>query len=167
MPAFLVEKFAGQKNAVLELKTKTVNVNSLMDLDHNGKTILAWSVNTPAVIGSEEKGTAALSARLAAARDCAAKGYKLAFHFDPLVIYPGCDIAYANVIRTIFDHVPPEDVVWISIGTFRFMPQLKPIVENAFPIPPLPTENSFLDWTTRCAISNPCESACTKNLSVC
>ncbi|MCG8614847.1 MAG: DNA photolyase [Desulfobacterales bacterium] len=138
MPAFLVEKFAGQNNAVLELKTKTVNVGSLMDLDHNGKTILAWSVNTPEVIRSEEKGTAALAARLATARDCAAKGYKLAFHFDPLVIYPDCEVAYAKVIRTIFEHVSPEDVVWISIGTFRFMPQLKPIVEQRFPDSTIP-----------------------------
>ncbi len=138
MPAFLVEKFAGQNHAALELKTKTVNVDSLLDLDHNGKTILAWSVNTPEIIRSEERGTAALAARLATAKSCADKGYKLAFHFDPLVLYDGCEQAYERVIQSIFDIVDPTDVVWISIGTFRFMPQLKPIVEKRFPDSTIP-----------------------------
>ncbi len=133
MPQFLVKKFADQNRAVLELKTKTINVDSLLELDPKGKTILAWSVNTPEVIRSDERGTAALLARLETAKKCAQKGYRLAFHFDPLVIYPECEDAYEKVVRDIFDHVDPKDVVWISIGSFRFMPQLKPVVEKRFP----------------------------------
>ncbi len=132
-PKFLVEKFAAQNRAVLELKTKTVNVESLLDLDHRGKTILSWSVNTPGVIRTEELGTATLSARLKTAKKAAAKGYKLAFHFDPMVLYDGCEPEYEKVVRSIFSHVSPQDVVWISIGTFRFMPQLKSILEKRFP----------------------------------
>ena len=133
LPAFLVDKFSGQDRAVLELKTKTVNVSSLLSLNPKGKTILAWSVNTPRVIRSEERRTAALRARLEAAGTCAEKGYKLAFHFDPLVVYPGCTAEYENVIEEIFNHVRPEDVVWISLGTFRFMPQLKSVIQQRFP----------------------------------
>lgn len=138
MPRFLVETFARQNNSLLELKTKTIHVDSLLELDHNGKTVLAWSVNTPDIIRSEEKGTAALSARLETARLCQAKGYKLAFHFDPLVIYEGCEADYEKVVQTIFSHVSPENVVWISLGSFRFMPQLKPIIERRFPASTIP-----------------------------
>ncbi len=132
-PAFLVDKFARQKNSALELKTKTINVDSLLELDHNQKTILAWSVNTPEIIQSEERGTAALTARLETAKKCADKGYRLAFHFDPLVLYDGCELAYEKVVDLIFSKISPKSIVWISIGTFRFMPQLKSIVENRFP----------------------------------
>ena len=132
LPRYLVKKFARQSNSLLELKTKTVNVDSLLDLDHNGKTVMAWSVNTPAVIKSEERGTAALSARLAAARKCQQKGYRLAFHFDPLVLYPGCEADYAKVIEQIFTQVDSRDIVWISMGSFRFMPPLKAMVEQRF-----------------------------------
>ncbi len=137
-PRFLVEKFAKQSNSLLELKTKTINVASLLELDHNGKTVLAWSVNTPEVIGSEEKGTAGLASRLETAKRCEAKGYKLAFHFDPLVIYPGCEEDYKKVVHSIFSHVRPDNVVWISIGSFRFMPQLKSVIENRFPSSTIP-----------------------------
>ncbi len=131
-PRFLIEKFAGQNNSLLELKTKTINVDSLLDLDHNGKTVMAWSVNTPQIIQSEERGTASLISRLETARQCEAKGYQLAFHFDPMVIYEGCEADYKKVVQLIFSHVRPENIVWISIGSFRFMPQLKSVIEQRF-----------------------------------
>ena len=46
----LILKFASQAHAVLELKTKTVNINNLLHLNHNLKTILAWSLNTEKMI---------------------------------------------------------------------------------------------------------------------
>ena len=134
----LVEWFAAQSKSVLELKTKTVAINSLQNLDHQCKTIVAWSLNTPAVIKSEERGTASLGARLRAARRCESWGYPIAFHFDPIVIYAGCEIDYEAVIRDLFSHVSPESIVWISLGTLRFMPHLKPIIQKRFPASKLP-----------------------------
>lgn len=131
-PKFLVETFAKQTNSLLELKTKTINIDSLLPLDHNGKTVISWSLNTPGIIQSEEKGTASLKARLNAAKRAESKGYKLAFHFDPIVIYPGCEGHYKKVIKQLFEHVKPQSIVWISMGTFRFMPKLKQVIENRF-----------------------------------
>ncbi len=129
----LVPKFAAQNHAVLELKTKTVAVDSLEHLVHNRKTITAWSLNTYQVIRNEERGTASLKARLDAAAACESWGYPLAFHFDPMVIYDGCEKDYEDVIRTLFSRIRPESIVWISLGTFRFMPPLKPIIQDRFP----------------------------------
>lgn len=137
-PSFLVKKFADQNNSILELKTKTVNIESLKNLDHNNKTVIAWSLNTPRIISSEERFTASLTARLEAAKKCESWGYRLAFHFDPLVIYDGCEKEYKEVIKSIFTYVSPESILWISIGSFRFMPQLKQIIEKRFPESKLP-----------------------------
>ncbi len=129
----LVRRFAAQRRAVLELKTKTVNVGGLLDLDHRRKTILAWSLNTERVIREQERGTASLGARLRAAAESAAAGYPLAFHFDPVVIYEGCETEYRRVVERLFAAVPPEQVVWISLGAFRFMPDLKALIQRRFP----------------------------------
>lgn len=129
----LVPRFSEQSRAILELKTKTTAVDALEHLPHNKKTIMAWSVNTEAVIRSDERHTTSLSSRLRAAAKCASWGYPLAFHFDPMVIYEGCEADYKAVIEKIFAHVSPADVVWISLGTFRFMPSLKPIIQDRFP----------------------------------
>ena len=129
----LVERFGRQNHAILELKTKTVAIDRLKGLKHNGKTIVAWSLNTPRMIESQEHGTASLKARMRAAAQCQQWGYRLAFHFDPLVIYPGCEEAYRQVLRTLFDHVSAEGIAWISMGTMRFMPELQSIIRRRFP----------------------------------
>jgi spore photoproduct lyase len=37
------------------------------------------------------------------------------------------------VVADIFSHVAGDNIVWISIGTLRFMPELKPILRQRFP----------------------------------
>ncbi|MEE8398076.1 MAG: DNA photolyase, partial [Desulfobacterales bacterium] len=66
LSSLLVPAFGQQSRALLELKTKTTAIDALKDLHHNGKTILAWSLNTEAVIQHEERRTASLTARLRA-----------------------------------------------------------------------------------------------------
>ncbi len=134
----LVAWFAGQTRSVLELKTKTVSVDSLRGRDHQRKTIVAWSLNTPAVVSSEERGTASIDARLRAAQTCESWGYPIAFHFDPIIIYDGCERDYEAVIQQIFEHVSPQNIAWISLGSFRFMPQLKSIIQERFPNSTIP-----------------------------
>lgn len=128
----LVPKFAAQSSAILELKTKTTAIDRLKHLDHNRKTITSWSLNTERVIASDERGTASLEARMKAAAQCASWGYPLAFHFDPVVIYEGCEAEYRQVIKKLFSHVSPDQVVYISIGSFRFIPTLKKIIQKRF-----------------------------------
>lgn len=121
----LVPHFARQPNAVLELKTKTNHVANLQGLDHEGRTIVAWSLNSPFIRGHEEPRTASLRARLEAAQSCARWGYYLAFHFDPLVEYPHWRKGYARILDRLFESVDTERIVWISLGCFRFMPRLR------------------------------------------
>ncbi len=129
----LVATFGDQQRAVLELKTKTTNISRLRSLPHNRKIIASWSVNTPRIIAEEERRTASLSARLKAAAQVESWGYPVAFHFDPLVIYDDCEVDYERVVNKIFSCVSADNIVWISLGTFRFMPSLKPLIQKRFP----------------------------------
>lgn len=132
LSAFLVPQFSVQTRTALELKTKTANVRQLKMLQHNRKTIVAWSLNTDPVIRYEERRTATRAARLEAAAQCESWGYPLAFHFDPLIIYEGCESDYRRVVEELFSRVSPDNVVWISLGSFRFMPELKTIIQQRF-----------------------------------
>jgi spore photoproduct lyase len=128
----LVSRFAVQNRIVLELKTKTCHIGNLKDMDHSRKTILSWSMNTPAVIRAEERGTASLNARIEAAAQCQAWGYPVAFHFDPLILYPGWEEDYIKVVHAIFNVISPDNIVWISLGSMRFNTPLKPIIQKRF-----------------------------------
>lgn len=134
----LVDMFSRQKQAVLELKTKTADVDLFEHLNHRNKTILSWSLNTPRIIRGEEARTASLDDRLTAAARCQKWGYPLAFHFDPVVLYDGCEADYRRVIQKLFSRISPKGIVWISLGTLRFNPDLKPLISNRFPNSRLP-----------------------------
>ncbi len=129
----LIPKFSLQSHSVLELKTKTTAIEKLNKICHNRKTIVAWSLNTNRIIKKEERSTASLAARLRAAAKCESWGYPLAFHFDPMVIYEGCEEDYRQVVKQLFKRISSDNIVWISLGTFRFMPSLKPIIQQRFP----------------------------------
>ncbi len=129
----LVPFLGQQQNAVLELKTKSAAIANLQGLDHQGRTITAWSLNTPQVMEREELRTATLDERLEAAAQCAAWGYRLAFHFDPIIDHPGWREGYAATIDRLFQAVPKERIAWISMGALRFLPPLKPIASSRFP----------------------------------
>ncbi|NNF98430.1 MAG: DNA photolyase [Desulfobacteraceae bacterium] len=129
----LIQEFSTQHRAVLELKTKTTAIGHLGNVSHNRKTIISWSLNTPKVIAEQEKGTSSLTARFTAAATCERWGYPLAFHFDPMFVYPGCKEDYGKVVQQLFTHVNPGNIVWISMGTFRYIPALKQIIEKRFP----------------------------------
>jgi spore photoproduct lyase len=134
----LIYRFANQSRAVLELKTKTTNIDGLANICHNQKTIVAWSVNTDTVIRAEERATASLKDRLSAAATCERWGYPLAFHFDPMVIYDGCRADYINVVDRLLSSISPDRIVWISLGTFRFIPSLKQIIQKRYPNSTIP-----------------------------
>jgi spore photoproduct lyase len=129
----LVPFFAKQPNAVLELKTKTDFVANLEDLPHQDHTIVAWSLNAHGIQKREEARAASIRQRLAAAQRCAQWGYRLAFHFDPLIEHPGWETNYRAVLTELFERVDPARIVWISLGAFRFMPDLKPIIMQRHP----------------------------------
>lgn len=129
----LIPFFAEKEKGILELKTKSSSVDSILPLKHRERTVLSWSLNPPRIIEDEERGTASLDERLEAARKCQAVGYPLGFHFDPIIFDKGWEREYEKTIHSLFQFVDPKRVVWISLGGFRYPPKLKGIVEERFP----------------------------------
>jgi spore photoproduct lyase len=126
----IVEPF---DDVVLELKTKTVEVGNLLSRPAPPNVVISWSLNTPGHIEREEIGAPSLADRLAAARRCQEHGYRLGFHFDPLIHSPGWEEEYRAVIEALFDHVDAARVAWISLGALRFPPAMKRTIEKRFP----------------------------------
>lgn len=119
-----IEGTADLHNLWLELKTKTDFVDHLLNLPRKGNTVMAFSLNPQSVIAGEEGGAVSLNRRLAAAESALAKGYNLAFHFDPIIRYPGWEKEYRGIVESL-SRFPREKVVWVSLGTIRYTPPLK------------------------------------------
>ncbi|MDR3630742.1 MAG: DNA photolyase [Desulfocapsaceae bacterium] len=129
----LVDYVSGKKQIVLELKTKSACIDNLAGLSHAGRVVVAWSLNAPAIMKKEELRTATLDQRLAAAKQCLEWGYKLAFHFDPIIEHPGWRQGYEETIDLLFKEIPADAIVWISMGALRYLPHLKKIGTDRFP----------------------------------
>jgi spore photoproduct lyase len=125
---FLVPLFARSRHLVLELKTKTDHIEHLADLEHGGRTVVAWSVNSKERIAREEPHAASLEARLQAAKKCLGHGYRLAFHFDPLFHFPGWKEEMKRTVDSLFSRIEPSGIAWISLGAFRYPKDLKSII---------------------------------------
>ena len=129
----IIKFFSALPYALLELKTKSNQVEHLLELPHGGKTVISWSVNPQAIIKKVELKTATLDERLKAAKMASDAGYKVAFHFDPMIDYPDWEKGYQSLVEQIIDNISPERIAWVSLGTLRYISSLKSIVDERFP----------------------------------
>lgn len=119
--AHFISWFGEQKkkrgNGYLFLLTKSDQVGHILGLPHNGRTIIAWSLNAPDVSRRFEKGAPSFQRRLEAARQCQEAGYQVRVRLDPIVPVPGWEDMYADAISKIYPAIKPER---ITLGTLRF-----------------------------------------------
>ncbi|MGM0645057.1 MAG: radical SAM protein [Thermodesulfobacteriota bacterium] len=129
----LVGFLARYPHVCLELKSKVIDL-SWMDAVHDPRRVLpAWSLNAPEIHDRQEAQTASLEERLQAARECASQGFRVCLHFDPIIRYPGWEVGYDRIVDMIFDYLRPADIAYMSLGSFRCMPELKPLIARNHP----------------------------------
>lgn len=152
----LIEFFSRFKNATIELKTKSANVGNFLSREHNRRSVIAWSLNPQSAIDADEWGTSSLSQRLKAARQCLDAGYFVAFHFDPIIYSKNWKREYQNCIDKLFLAIKGREksVAWISLGTLRFNPRLKTVIEQRFPKSTLLNTELILEFDNKLRYSS-------------
>jgi len=133
----ILPRLIKEKGLLFEFKTKTDNIGNLLRFRPDRRVMVSWSVNTPAMIEREEKGSATLAERLSAAAQCANNGYLVGFHFDPILRHDGWEEGYAAVVDAIYSKIEPDAIAWISLGCFRFLPSLKSVIQERYPKTPI------------------------------
>ncbi len=129
----LIKFFSKYPEITFEFKTKSNNIKNILNTKLSSNIVVAWSLNPKKIIDKNEFYSASLSERINAAKKCAAAGYKVAFHFDPVIYYNGWEDDYRDTVNFLFDNIPSEKIVWISIGALRSTKKLKKIIENRYP----------------------------------
>jgi len=114
----LVEKFP---QMIFEFKTKSTHIGGILNYPRKLKNVvIAWSLNPQSVIQREEKHTPRLEHRLEALTQACNAGYKIAVHFDPLVIFDNWQQAYSELVKAVAAVVTVSDIAWWSLGALRF-----------------------------------------------
>ncbi len=129
----LISYFRSKTFVLFELKTKTVNIENLFSVEPADNIIISWSLNSEKIAQTEEKGAPPVHRRIEAAQRIAKRGFRVGFHFDPIILHPGWEEGYAEIISSLFSSIEPNQIAWISLGSLRFPPHLKPIIQKRFP----------------------------------
>lgn len=119
-----ITKLAPYDNISFEVKTKTAWIDHLLDVEPKGRAVIAFSVNPQKVVEAEDGVAASLAERLAAAKKAQDAGYRLAFHFDPIIAIDGWDKEYAAV-ADMLGQFDASRIAWISMGTIRYPAALR------------------------------------------
>ncbi len=128
----LIHFFKEYPRWTLELKTKSNLVDQFLNVEHANNIVVSWSINAEEIINKEEHGTASLKMRLDAADKCLTKGFKVAFHIDPLIYYPEWQYGYGQLIGELKSRFQPEQINVISIGALRFQPEQRHMMRDRF-----------------------------------
>ncbi len=106
-------------NLAVEVRTKSANraiLEKLLPLDN---VIYAFTLSPQQVIDAYEHKTPGLSARIACAEKAVSLGMKVRLCFDPMIYCNGWEEAYRTMLKEVFDSVSGEDIVDVSVGSFR------------------------------------------------
>ncbi len=142
----IIEFFRRHPEVVFEFKTKSANVGNLVSITPPKNIVVSWSLNPQKVVSSVEPLAATLTERLDAASKCVQAGYQVGFHFDPLIYYSGWENDYKETVQKMFAAAPSDRIAWISLGTLRFTPALKKVIETRFPHNTILDEELILDF---------------------
>jgi DNA repair photolyase len=133
----LIDYFTRRENLTLEFKTKTDEIEALLNTDPHGRVTVSWTLTTDAIWRSSEHRTASPAARIAAARAVLEAGYKVAFHFDPIIAYDGAERDYARLADQLLATIPAVRISFVSMGGLRMTPSLRQAARRRFPQDPM------------------------------
>ena len=128
--------FAKQPNSWLELRTKSLQVKTLLQQTAIPNCIVAFSMAPDAVARQYEKGTPTPSKRLLAMKKLAQRDWKIGARLDPLIWHDKWQESYSELIEQLAAAVPNKAMHSITLGTLRFPRSMAATMSRHYPTAP-------------------------------
>jgi spore photoproduct lyase len=138
-------------NTWIELRTKSVAIESLKKTKPLDRAVVAFSFTPDEISSQLEHGVPRVDARIKAMSTLADKGWKVGLRIDPLIDSVDFEARYSALFEKIFDHVSGESVHSVSLGAYRmpsgFMKKIeKQYPDDAFFAANLQTNNGMIGY---------------------
>ena len=125
--------FHHHSQAMLELRTKSVNLAALQALNPTPNIIVSYSLSPHRQIKEMDRKTPSLKARLKAIAILVERGYYVGIHFDPIVDSPDLGEEYRELIKELCRVLPTERLSYLSLGVVRFTSSVYRQMEKNYP----------------------------------
>lgn len=114
-----LDAFAQLPKAVLELRTKSTQVRSLLERKALPNVVVAFSLNPDQVARAVEEGAPSLAKRISAMRKLQDAGWRVGVRIDPVIWHAEATQNYALLVEQVFTQLDAEKVDSVTIGGFR------------------------------------------------
>ena len=135
-----IEFFSKSDNGRFRFVTKYSYVDELLNIEHNGKTEIRFTINTNKVITDYENRTASIKKRIEASTKVAKAGYPVGFIIAPVFIYDRWKTDYENLILDLESKFPKtlKHTLTFEVISHRYTTRAKNIISEVFPDNTLP-----------------------------
>lgn len=137
-----IEYFGENENGLFRFVTKYAEVDSLLNLKHNSKTTIRFSLNTNSMIKKYEHKTPLLEERLLAAKKIKESGYPLGFIIAPVFLYENWKDEYGELFDKIHKDFKGIDLKF-EVISHRFTKRAKENILSIYPTTTLPMEEDL------------------------
>ena len=130
-----IETFAEKGKGYITFPTKFDMVDPLLNLNHQGKTIIRMSVNPDEIIKKVEFGTSSLSNRINAINKLAESDYKIGIIIAPIILVDSWEKQYLGLIQTLKEKLSKEakEKIFFEIILMTYSYIHRAINQEAFP----------------------------------
>ncbi|MBV4420047.1 spore photoproduct lyase [Clostridium tyrobutyricum] len=134
--------FGKSQNSYFKFVTKFTDIDNLLNLKHNGKTTIRFSINTDKIINNFEHGTPKFKDRMNAAKKVLNTGYNMGFIIAPVFLYPNWETEYKGIINEIGKNFSGSSISF-EIISHRFTKKAKENILTVYPKTMLPMEEEM------------------------
>ena len=116
---FFLDIFENLPTALLELRTKSIRIKSLLAREPIPNCVIACSFTPDEISKAIEYKTPAVSRRIEAMQKLQKYGWKLGLRFDPLIYNENFKNQYDKLFNTVFSVLETGSLHSVSLGSFR------------------------------------------------
>lgn len=130
---YYFDLFRHLPQARLELRTKSANIKTLLQLTPLPNIITSFSLSPERQSTKFDHKASPLKARLSAIQKLGQKGHPLAIHLDPIIYYDNFSQDYEQLLQQLIAVLPAGQIDYISLGVVRFTKEVFSQVEKNYP----------------------------------
>ena len=111
--------FSKHKNAIVEIRTKSTQIRSLLEHQPLDNCIVAFSFTPAAISEALEHKVPTIQKRVDAINKLQDRGWNIGLRFDPIIYDDRYQEQYAELFELLFSQIDPGRLHSVSLGVFR------------------------------------------------
>ena len=124
--------FKEHPQAFLELRTKSINIKKLKELEPLANVIISFSISPEKIAKRIDLKTPSLALRLKAMKELKDLGFKLAIHLDPIIAMDDFREEYQQLFKDLQLLDLIQCLTYVSVGVVRFTSEVMLEVERNY-----------------------------------